>query len=33
VLEILQTPEFIRGEVDTKFVERRMAERAAPAVA
>jgi acetyl-CoA carboxylase biotin carboxylase subunit len=28
LLEILQTPEFIRGDVDTKFVERRMAERA-----
>ncbi|HEX8031291.1 MAG TPA: acetyl-CoA carboxylase biotin carboxylase subunit [Vicinamibacterales bacterium] len=33
VLEILQTPEFIAGDVDTKFVERRMAERAAVAVA
>jgi acetyl-CoA carboxylase biotin carboxylase subunit len=28
LLEILRTPEFIRGEFDTKFVERRMAERA-----
>jgi acetyl-CoA carboxylase, biotin carboxylase subunit len=33
ILEILQTPEFIAGDVDTKFVERRMAERAAVAVA
>ena len=33
VLEILQTPEFIAGDVDTKFVERYMAGRAATAVA
>ncbi|MGQ0560460.1 MAG: acetyl-CoA carboxylase biotin carboxylase subunit [Gemmatimonadota bacterium] len=28
LLEILQTPDFIAGDVDTKWVERRMAERA-----
>jgi acetyl-CoA carboxylase biotin carboxylase subunit len=33
LLEILQTPEFIAGDVDTKFVERRMAARAPVAVA
>ena len=33
LLEILQTPEFISGDVDTKWVERRMAERTAVAVA
>ena len=33
LLEILQTPEFIAGDFDTKFVERRMAARAPIAVA
>ena len=30
LLEILQTPEFISGNVDTKFVERYMAARTKP---
>ena len=33
LLELLQTPEFVAGDVDTKFVERRMAERKPVAVA
>ncbi|MGQ0813520.1 MAG: acetyl-CoA carboxylase biotin carboxylase subunit [Gemmatimonadota bacterium] len=33
LLEILQTPDFVAGDVDTKWVERRMAERAPVAVA
>jgi len=28
VLELLQTPEFVAGDIDTKFVERRMAAKA-----
>ena len=33
LLEILNTPEFQSGDFDTKFVERRMAQRAPIAVA
>jgi acetyl-CoA carboxylase biotin carboxylase subunit len=33
LLEILSTPEFQAGDFDTKFVERRMAQRAPVAVA
>ena len=33
LLEILNTEDFVKGDFDTKWVERRMAERAAVAVA
>jgi acetyl-CoA carboxylase biotin carboxylase subunit len=31
LIELLQTPEFVAGDIDTKFVERRMAARVAAA--
>ena len=32
LLELLQTPEFVAGDVDTKYVERRMASKVAAVV-